>query len=382
MHSRATDNRHTYSIEQIKQMLIDQIDSVVAAYAPAVAGSYTLHGKYFTLNPGRVDKSVGSFWVDVSGGPKTGRWCDHATGQFGDVLDLIGLQGGLDASAKIREARAFLGLVHEGPEDRRRRQQAIQAGQARRAEGLRREAQKRHDAARRAHAVWLSAEESLRDTPVEFYLRDARGIDLRAMGRQPKSLRFGRRVFYKHIDPETGEVIEDHFPAMLALVHDGKGQVMALHRTYLALVDGRWNKAPVPKAKKVMGGFGGGSIRLSSGIGPRGGKGAPLAQCPAGSHVYITEGIEDGLSCAAILPEARVIAAISLGNFGQVQLPEAVSSVTLIADQDESPEARDAFERAVAAHAAAGRAVRVWRNRHGGKDLNDALRAARREGAA
>ena len=78
-------------------------------------------------------------------------------------------------------------------------------------------------------------------------------------------------------------------------------------------------------------------------------------------------------------PGARVLAAISLGNLGAVKLPPNVSKVTLIADLDEGEEQRAALDRAIAAHHAAGRRVAVWKNQSGGKDLNDALRAAHQE---
>ena len=69
------------------------------------------------------------------------------------------------------------------------------------------------------------------------------------------------------------------------------------------------------------------------------------------------------------------IAAISLSNFGGVQLPGNISTVTLIADRDPGPDAQEALRRAIAAHQRAGRQVRIWQNHDGGKDLNDALRA-------
>jgi len=81
-----------------------------------------------------------------------------------------------------------------------------------------------------------------------------------------------------------------------------------------------------------------------------------------------------------------VLAGISLGNLAALELPRNVASVTLVADRDENEQARAALERAVAVHRKAGRTVTVWQNRHGGKDLNDALRGAvgqgRQEGAA
>ncbi|MFT6668679.1 MAG: hypothetical protein ACJAVZ_000125 [Afipia broomeae] len=135
----------------------------------------------------------------------------------------------------------------------------------------------------------------------------------------------------------------------------------------------------MPKAKKVLGDYWTSSIHIWKGIGPRGGKPGSLRDVKPGAHVFIAEGIEDALSAVVLKPEARVLAAISLSNLGHVVLPEAVSNVTLIADLDDNKTARDELDRAIASHQAAGRTVRVFQNRWGGKDLNDALRAASTE---
>lgn len=386
--------RQTYSIGQIKDMLLDRLDSVVFHYAPPASGSYTHHGLYFTLNPGRADRSVGSFCIHMSG-PKAGRWIDYAMAALpgnktscasGDVLDLIGLSLGLSSPGDVlKEARAFLGLETESPDVRRQREKS--AADARR----RREAQARDDAAAakkkagRAQALWLAASPELRGSPVDHYLRDARGIDLGALGRAPGALRFHPACWYKHMDPETGEVIEGKFPAMLAAVSNARGEFAAVHRTYLGRgAGGVWGKAAVPEPKKVWGDYQGAAINIWRGTGPRGGKPASLPQCPAGSHVFITEGIEDALSVVVLRPALRVLAAISLSNIGGVVLPRNVARVTLVADLDEHEQARAALSRAVDQHRKAGREVRLFQNRWGGKDLNDALRAAQKssEGAA
>jgi len=366
--------RQTYSLEEFKAMLLDQRHRVVAHYAPAAPGSYTLGGQYFTLNPGRADRNVGSFMVNLDG-PMMGRWKDFATGQHGDLLDLIELSLGCSRQDAFREARGFLGLQSDAPEDVARRKAAAERAQRLAAEARAKDAEARARKRKAALALWLAARERIAGTPVEHYLRDERGIDLAALGRQPRALRFHPDCYHRHVDPETGEVFEGSYPAMLAIVNDAAGQPIACHRTWLAFHGGRWTKAPVPKPKKVLGDYAGGAIHLWTGLGPRGGKGRRLAEAEPGSHVYLSEGIEDALSCVMILPEARVLAAISLSNFGAVKLPSTIAEVTLIADQDDGAQAQDMLKRAIAAHAKAGRRVRVWQNAEGGKDLNDALKA-------
>lgn len=373
--------RQTYSLDEIKDMLLARIDQVVDQYAPAAPGSYTDKGKYFTLNPGRADRHVGSFCVNM----KTGKWNDYATAEFGDLIDLIALYLGCDLKSALREARSFLGLQSDSPEDVARRKQAVEDGKARRREAAAKDREYRERAAKQAHAIWLSGQAALRGTPVDHYLRDARGIDLSRLGRQPGVLRYLPECYYKHTDPETGEVFEGKWPAMVALVQDAQGKPIACHRTYLGMdAQGRWGKADLPETKKVLGRYGGGYISIWKGEGPRGGKPASLTQAPAGQHVYIAEGIEDALSAVLLMPSERVLAGISLSNLGSIELPSSVSTITLIADRDESPDAQEALQRAIATHQAAGRDVRLFLNRWGGKDLNDALRAAHKkdQGAA
>lgn len=359
-------------------MLLAQCEAVVARYAPPAKGSHTTMGKYYTLNPGRADRSVGSFVIEMSGA-RQGRWNDYATGERGDLIDLIGLALNVDTKTALREARGFLGLVNESPEDVRRRKKATERSKELRAQAAQKD---REDAARRSRqalAIWLSGQERLRGTPVEYYLRDSRGIDLAQIGRQPAVLRYVRECQCYEQDPQTGEVFDAPLPAMVALVNNLRGDPVAVHRTYLALdPGGKWGKAPVPRPKKVLGRYAGAAINIWRGIGPRGGKPASLPQCPPGSHVFIAEGIEDALSVVMLSPDVRVLAAISLSNLGAVKLPQNVSTVTLVADLDDSPEAQEALRRAIAQHRDAGRNVRIFQNHWGGKDLNDALVSALR----
>lgn len=374
---------HTVSIEAIKQGLIDRIEDVVARCAPPAPGSYRKGELYFTLNPGRADRTVGSFVVHMHG-PRAGQWHDYAMSgreAHGDLIDLIGISLGLSAPDAIREARAWLGFENDTPDMRRAREAgAIRAAERRKQQ----EADRRREAEKRrkwAEGLWLSGQEGLRGTPVEAYLR-GRGIDLALLGRQPRAIRFHPAVLYleqvEQIDADTGEVTvrleRKHFPAMLSAIVNGAGKIMACHRTYLAEGPSGWTKAALPDAKKVLGEYRGGSVRLSSGIGPRGGKAARLSECPPGTRVYIAEGIETGLSAMILRPEARVLAAVALANMAAVELPANVAEVVLIADADEHEQAQAALQAAVQAHANAGRLVRVWRSDVPGEDLNDVLR--------
>jgi hypothetical protein len=227
---------------------------------------------------------------------------------------------------------------------------------------------------RRALAIYCEARPELRGTPVDRYLQ-GRGIALERLGRSPRALRF-----HPHLRYRTTEL---YFPAMVALVDDGDGQVISIHRTYLqARADGRVTKADVPEPKLTLGSYKGGAIRLWRGRLSDGRMRPPLKDCESGETIVLTEGIENGLSVALACPEHRVLAGISLSNLASIALPKAVGSVIIFADNDQGAQAQAGLERAIAAHAQAGRTVRIARAPAGFKDVNDWLRGQGKESAA
>ncbi|GAB1361801.1 hypothetical protein MASR1M32_10370 [Rhodobacter sp.] len=202
--------RQTLSIEDLKDRLLAQLDGLVHHMAPPAQGSYTKKGLYFTLNPGRADRSVGSFCIQM-GGARAGQWNDYATGDHGDVLDLIGLSLGIsDPVGKIKAARQWLGLDTEDPATRRAREEHSARLKRDRDRAAAREAEKRAGLRKLAAGVWLSAQEKILGTPVDHYLR-GRGIDLRALPHISGAIRFHPACRYyfdeELIDQDTGEVL-------------------------------------------------------------------------------------------------------------------------------------------------------------------------------
>jgi hypothetical protein len=384
------------SFQEIVDALQARPLDVAQRYAPG--GGHLNGGRWWALNPGRNDRHVGSFHVSLTGA-YAGRWRDEATGDHGDMLDLIKLALNCDQKPALAEARAFLGMDEETPAQaqlRQRQAEKIKAQAERDARDHATNAERKRGA---AQALFMRCHERIEGTPVAAYLA-GRGIGLDRLGRTPRAIRFHPALHYHHttdaeIDRATGEVIRDaqvvegEWPCMVTAIGGPPGKDGApfwgVHRTWLAQrEDGSWGKAPVPAPKKVQGSMKGGFIRLVRGIGPRGGS-VSMARAPEGSRAYIAEGIEDALSIAVInrmTGEPRdgtpwyAFAAISLGNLREVALPKQFRSVVVIADNDAGERERVAVDRAVDRFAREGRAVKVWRNRFGGKDANDALRAA------
>lgn len=290
-------------------------------------------------------------------GAKAGVWKDFATGETGDALDLVAavLFGGNIKDA-VPWAKHYLGLAGLDADTARRvRRRAATAKKRNDHQAAEEDTRKR----RSAKGLWLASEARLRGTAVDLYLK-GRGIDLERLGRQPGALRYHPGL--KH--PET----QEEYPAMVSIVCDMSGNAVSCHRTFLeATVEGGFRKATdVQKAKLTLGRFAGGSVRIW-----RGASGKPLRQAPPDETVALTEGIEDALSVAIARPALRVLAAVSLANMANVELPDQVKTVMLCADNDDNDQARAQLDRAAAAHVQRGRRVLLARPPAGVKDFNE-----------
>jgi hypothetical protein len=297
-------------------------------------------------------------------GAKAGVWRDFATDEGGDALSLVAaVHCAGDIGQAMRWARSWLGLSADRPPPSQADRRAALAQRQAHAE---QDAEQRR---RAAVALFLGAQERIGGTPAAAYLA-ARAIDLAELGRQPRCLRFHPACWCAEA--------EQKLPALLAAINDASGEHVATHRTWLARgADGAWGKAPVANPKKTLGPYAGGCIRLWRGV-----SGRPLREARPGETCAIAEGIETALSVALACPELRVLAAVSLANMARLDLPPAIATVILCADNDTgNDQAAGLVQRAAARFAAEGRAVRIARA-PAGKDFNDTLRAGDRIGAA
>ena len=306
--------------------------------------------------PSRWGGSTRSLSVHLSG-PKAGVWADFAADKRGDALRLVAeLACNGDTRRALAWARRWLGLGDGSPSAIRTQRLHAETEACARAAADEADEERRR---RYAHAIWLAGK-PLADTPAESYLR-GRGIDLRALGRQPGALRF---------HPSLWHAASRHpWPAMVAAVSDAEGRHIATHRTWLeALRDGQVRKAPISPNKAVLGSFRGGSIRLW-----RGASGRSLRDALPGEVVDVTEGIEDGLSVAMAVPECRILAAISLSNLANLRLPRAITTLRLWRQNDTHAAAVEAFDRAVADLAGRGRDILIAEVPSDVKDVNELL---------
>lgn len=324
-----------------------------------------------------------SAWVHLSGS-KIGKWFDlgsAAPGEDkGDMLDLIRLKlchG--DQRAAFEEARRRLGMPSGGE-----RRELTPAEKAQRAADAAKRAKAREEAdaaekrkkAGRAQALWLGAR-PIAGTPAERYLL-GRELDAGPEAQWPGSLRYHGEVYHG--------ALERKFPALVASIVTPLGEHIGTHRIFLQRRrDGSWGKlagAPGVAAKMVLGNFWGGFVPINKGRSDK-----PMTRMPEGEPVYLCEGIEDAIAIRMVKPEARIGAAVSLGNIGAIELPAQAGPLVIVADRDDKPKAKDALERAIALQQTRGRQVQIVMppaavNGEPVKDLNDWIRALRTREAA
>ncbi len=158
-----------------------------------------------------------------------------------------------------------------------------------------------------------------------------------------------------HWDTKSG------WPAMVAMIRDGAGTPLGLHRTWLA-ADGA-AKAPIPKNRKMLGKVAGGAVRLAG---------------PADGLLGLAEGIETTLAVMRACPALPAWATLSAGNLEAAVLPPEIRRVVILADHDASGTGLRAAETAAARFHHEGRRVWIALPPREGDDFNDLLL---REGA-
>lgn len=147
------------------------------------------------------------------------------------------------------------------------------------------------------------------------------------------------------------------FPALVALVHNSKDEIIALQRIYLN-PDGS-AKADVPNPRKMLGKVAGGAVRLGA-IG-------------ADGRLGLCEGIETGLAVMTACPDLPVWATLSTSHLEQVVLPPEARQVIILADHDSSGAGARAAETIARKLKVEGRKVAVCQPPEPDSDFNDVL---------
>ena len=229
----------------------------------------------------------------ASGKGAAGKWTDAATGEHGDLLDVIRESCGLiDFHDVVGEARRFLSLPSVQPsfDTHTRKQPPAPTGSP--------------ESARRLFAM----SQPIAGTIAETYLRK-RGITAL---HEICALRFHPRCYYRpDVDAPT-----EVWPALIAAVTDLAGKITGAHRTWLDPM-GR-DKAPVDTPRRAMGHLLGHGVRF----------GLATDVMAAG------EGLETMLSLRSALPTLPVLAALSANHLAAILFPATLRRLYVARDRD------------------------------------------------
>ena len=307
------------------------IAAALGRCAEAVCRHYLPHGRrqgrYWVA--GDLDGARGrSLYVRLAGPGMPGKFTDAATGEHGDLLDIIRHRTGAPTlRATLDEARAFLALPA-----------APAAGEG-----------DAYDATEAARRLWRRCR-AIDGTHAERYLQ-ARGL---------ARCRFAALRFHPELRYREGSSVR-RLPALVAAVtgdageRPGHGAILGVQRTWL---DPRSPaKAGVATPRKALGRIYGHAVRF----------GRPAD----GASLLVGEGIETVLSLVTAVPEITAAAALSAGSLGAFAPPPGV--VRLVIARDNDVEGEQAAERLARRCARTGVAAFVLVPR--GDDFNDDLLA-------
>lgn len=268
-------------------------------------------GNYWLV--GDVRNSPGrSMFVRLKDSPKglAGKFTDAATGEHGDLLDVIRESCGLvDFTDVVEEARRFLSLPHPEPDPRSRKRATAPAPPG------------SVGAARRL----FDMSQPITGTLVQSYLRKRGITDLRGTA----NLRFHPRCYYRPDEHSPTET----WPAMIAAVTDLAGKIPGAHRTWLD--PRRHDKALLDTPRRAMGDLLGNAVRFGTGD----------------EVMAAGEGIETVLSLRQVLPDLPMLAALSAAHLAAILFPDTLRRLYIVRDNDSAGDgARDTLiERANAA---------------------------------
>ncbi|GGZ32741.1 DUF7146 domain-containing protein [Asticcacaulis endophyticus] len=258
-------------------------------------------GRYWRVGDARNTAGQSMFvrLADDLRGQRAGKWQDAATGEHGDLLDIIRETCGLTTFVEVlAEGRRFLSMPPPAPD-------LSLPGTS---TGISR-VQGSPEAARRL----VAASQPIAGTLAETYLL-GRGIRLSG---DTSMLRFHPRCYYGGKDGTSRK----SWPALIAASANDNGEITGAHRTYLD-PDGwhpiRLGKAPVASPKKSIGEIYGHGIRIGR----------------VEDVMAVGEGLETVASLRTVLPGMPVIATLSASHLAALTLPLTLQRLYIVRDND------------------------------------------------
>jgi hypothetical protein len=280
---------------QLARRLADTVESVCRHYL----SKGRRDGRYWLV--GDVHNTPGqSLYVRLVASPEghgdAGKWTDAATGEHGDLLDLIAKRcGHATLRETLDEARRFLAMpippppIEQGP----RREPKAPTGSPEAAQRL------------------FAASGSIAGSVVESYLRGRALTDLRRHG----ALRFHPRCWYRPSKEDAPDV-RNAWPALICAVTDLDGRITGVQRGWID--PETLDKAPVTYPRRAMGHLLGNGVRFGQ----------------AGEVMLFGEGVETTLSLKRLMPALPMIAGLSARHLAAVTFPPALRRLYVAREVD------------------------------------------------
>ncbi len=266
--------------QQISALLADRLDSLILALLP----DKPIYKSGYETRIG----SNGSIIITYT--PDGAIYFDHEQQQGGNVFALIQHTLSCDFKSALAWAKSFLGLSEHKPwpVPKLLIQKPVVDNSKKIADVM---------------LIWNYTTQ-ICHTYAEKYLRK-RGITIDL----PDCLRCNHYLWNFTANAE--------YPALVAPVHDVNGKITGIHTVSIDPFTGNKINGDGIKAKLSKGSIKGGAVRLSH----------------DDSHVFICEGLEDGLSILQLNPSLCVWVGLG-GNIRNVEFPQEVTKVTIAADND------------------------------------------------
>lgn len=289
-----------------RRVSISEISAELGARAECFCRAYFpdghRQGNYWQIGDtsGAVGRSL-VIRLHAQDGRKAGRWTDYATGEFGDLIDLLHAKlRSQSLRETLHEAQKFLGNapLRISQASKMVPQNALAAKT------------KRIASARRLFA----AGKPVMGTAAAAYLHR------RALMRFGPALRFHPRVYVRGDDIDSNQTC--HSPALLAKITVNQGNITGCARTYLDPRTGRIADLRTPK--RILGQLYGNAVRFwsESNIG----------------DLIVGEGLENTLSVGTAVYEFNLASCLTATHLGLFIPPSSIKRIWIARDNDAAGE--------------------------------------------
>lgn len=256
-------------------------------------------GNYWLLadTTGAVGQSLSVRLLD-HGGKKAGNWTDYASGEFGDLIDLLHTNyGSTKFGETLKEARSFLRQSPSPAKIPNETSPAIQA----------------NERIAQARRLFQYGKPTYRTLASAYLL----GRDIKRFG---PALRYHPTVFVRIGEDERYEL--EKLPALLAKITNNDGHITGVARTFLdpqtkALAD-------IEDPKRVLGKLHGNAIRFGTGA--------------LKEDLIVGEGLENILSVGTALPKSDIASCLTANHLGMFIPAKHIKRLWIARDNDKAGE--------------------------------------------